>query len=157
MVKRFKKKSKKTKAQKTVTIKRTSGKKISEAVLDVCKPLLDRYKDYHQRLEVLVIMGVMAWNISLFENKDRTNMQENMIEFLPEQLAGEDLAVILDTIEILIKRKEELYPHIREYIHEHKISFANNNSTMNFTVSTAPVPDKIQKRIKKDDQMDQVR
>ncbi len=146
MVKRFKKeKQKKARKQKTATNNtRTPGIKISEAVLKVCEPLLNRYKESH-RIQTIASMGVMAWNISLFEKEERIHAQEIILDALPEQLGGEDLAVILDTIEILIERKERMYPHIREYILNKQISFLKNTLTLN--VTTAPISDEIKRKV----------
>ena len=90
-------------------------------------------------------MTVMAWNISLFPKEEQTHVQGMLLDALPEQLSGEDVAVLLKNIESLIERKEKDYPHIREYILKHQLSFSGDAITL--MVGTAPVPEKIQRRV----------
>ena len=47
-------------------------------------------------------------------------------------------------MDTLIARKRLLYPHVREYILTHQLSFVNNTVTL--SVGTAPVPETIQRR-----------
>ena len=67
-----------------------------------------------------------------------------LLERLPPQLGGEDVGVLLRTIDTLIARKNLLYPNVREYILTHNLSHADNTVTL--TVGTAPVPETIQRR-----------
>src|SRR6266581_3789538 len=83
------------------------------------------------------------WNIALFPEEEHAHMQGMVLESLPKQLSGEDVGVLLSTIETLIARKHLLYPQVREYIRKHTLSLSNNTVTL--TVSTAPVPEKIQR------------
>jgi len=51
----------------------------------------------------------------------------------------------LENIDILIERKNQDYPHIREYILEYHVSVSGEMITL--TVGTAPVPNIIQRRV----------
>ena len=117
--------------------------KISEAILTLAEPLRAHYREPH-RLQVIISLAVMAWNIALFPDEEQSHVQEMLLERLPPQLGGEDVGVLLSTIDTLIARKRLLYPQVREYILTHQLSFIDNKVTL--SVGTAPVPETIQRR-----------
>jgi hypothetical protein len=117
--------------------------KISEAILKLAEPLRAHYREPH-RMQAIIAIAVMAWNISLFPDDEQSHVQGMLLERLPPQLGGEDVGVLLQTIETLIARKHLLYPQVREYILTHQLSFVDNQVTL--SVGTAPVPEKIQRR-----------
>jgi hypothetical protein len=89
-------------------------------------------------------MAVMAWNISLFPDEEHVHLHGMLLESLPPQLGGEDVGVLLSTIDLLMARKRLLYPHVREYILTHELTLVDDKVTL--SVGTAPVPEKIQRR-----------
>jgi len=93
---------------------------------------------------MVIEAAVMAWNIALFPDEEHAQVQGMLLESLPPQLSGEDVGVLLSTMETLIARKRLLYPQVREYILTHQLTFANNQVTL--SVGTAPVPETIQRR-----------
>jgi hypothetical protein len=117
--------------------------KISEAILTLAEPLRAHYREPH-RMQAIIAVAVMAWNISLFPDEEHAQVQGMLLESLPPQLSGEDVGVLLSTIDTLIARKRLLYPQIREYILTHQLSLMDNKVTL--SVSTAPVPKHIQRR-----------
>jgi hypothetical protein len=117
--------------------------KISEAILTLADPLLTQYRESH-RMQAIIAVAVMAWNIALFPDDEHAQVQGMLLESLPSQLSGEDVGVLLRTLDTLIARKRLLYPHVREYILTHQLSLVDNKITL--TVGTAPVPEKIQRR-----------
>ena len=117
--------------------------KISEAILNISEPLRAHYREPH-RMQAIIAITVMAWNIALFPDEEQPHVQGMLLESLPPQLGGEDVGVLLSTIDTLIARKNLLYPHVREYILKHDLSLVGNRVTL--TVGTAPVPENIQRR-----------
>jgi hypothetical protein len=117
--------------------------KISEAILTLAEPLRVQYRD-PQRMQAIIAVAVMAWNIALFPEEEQAHVQGMLLENLPPQLSGEDVGVLLSTMETLIARKRLLYPQVREYILTHQLSFVNNKVTL--SVGTTPVPETIQRR-----------
>ena len=117
--------------------------KISEAILTLAEPLRAHYREPH-RLQAIIAIAVMAWNIALFPDEEQSHVQGMLLERLPTQLSGEDVGVLLSTIDTLIARKRLLYPQVREYILTHQLSLVNDKVTL--SVGTAPVPEKIQRR-----------
>ena len=117
--------------------------KISEAILTLAEPLQERYREPH-RIQAIIAITVMAWNIALFPDEEPSHVQGMLLESLPPQLGGEDVGVLLSTIDTLIARKNLLYPHVREYILKHDLSLVNDKVTL--SVGTAPVLETIQRR-----------
>jgi len=133
MSKKKKKKKRKGKTSKLVPKPTPPGElKISEAVLRLNEPLRTRYQEPH-RIEPIIFFTVMAWNISLFEVEKRTELQEKFIEKLPPEFGGEDVGIFLDSLEMLIERKEKMFPDVQEYILDHKVSFSGTSFSLNVT------------------------
>ena len=109
--------------------------KISEAILRLCEPLRKRYRKPHE-IEMIISWTVMAWNISLVPKEEQIHAQEIILDALPEQLSGEDVALLLDNIDKLIERKERNYPHVREYILNRQLSFSGDTITLTVATST---------------------
>jgi hypothetical protein len=65
---------------------------------------------------------------------------KDLIDALPKELEGPDVAVLLETIDELVKRKNHLYPGIREYILNHELSFSDDLVTL--TVEAVPIHEK---------------
>jgi hypothetical protein len=95
-------------------------------------------------MQAIIAVAVMAWNIALFPDEEHTQVQGMLLESLPPQLSGEDVGVLLSTMDTLIARKRMLYPQVREYILTHQLSFVDTKVTL--TVGTAPVPENLQRR-----------
>ena len=128
-----KKKKRKGKISKPVPAPTPPGElKISEAVLGLSEPLRTRFKEPN-RIEPIIFFTVMAWNISLFKGEKRTELQEQMIEKLPAALGGEDVGMFLDSLEMLIERKEKMFPDVQEYILDYKVSFSETSFSLNVT------------------------
>lgn len=135
------KKTKKPRKQKLTNPKRLPPKiKISEAILKLSEPLRQKYRDSH-RIQVIISMTVMAWNISLFPKEEQVQVQEILIKALPEKLGAEDVSLFLEEIDTLIVRKNLDYPNIREHILNYQLSSSEN--AISLTVSTTPVPENI--------------
>jgi hypothetical protein len=117
--------------------------KISEAILTLAEPLRTQYREPH-RMQAIIAVAVMAWNIALFPDEEHAQVQGMLLESLPTQLSGEDVGVLLSTIDTLIARKRLLYPQVREYILTHHLSLVEDKVTL--SVGTAPVPETIQRR-----------
>src|SRR5262249_30660796 len=92
--------------------------KISEDILTLAEPLRAQYREPH-RMQAIISIAVMAWNIALFADEEQSHVQGMLLESLPTQLSGEDVGVLLRTMDTLIARKRLLYPQVREYILTH--------------------------------------
>ena len=137
MSKKKKRKSNKRRPSKQEPKPTQAGEiKISEAILRINEPLRNRFQEPH-RIETIIYLTVMAWNLSFFKGEERTELQEKILEKLPPDFGGEDVALLLDNVEMLIERKEKKFPDIREYIIDHKVTFSGNSYSL--TVSAVPI------------------
>ena len=75
--------------------------KISEAILTISEPLRTHYRE-PQRMQAIISLAVMAWNIALFPEEEHAHVQGMLLESLPKQLGGEDVGVLLRTIDTLL-------------------------------------------------------
>ena len=117
--------------------------KISEALLRLSEPLRNKYKDTHH-LRGIISVTVMAWNISLFPEEEQDNVQDMLMDSLPKELSGEDVATLLACIDDLIARKKKYYPNVNDYIVKHDLSISGDDITL--TVGSAPINGKIQRK-----------
>jgi hypothetical protein len=119
--------------------------------LRLSEPLRNKYKDTHH-LRGIISATVMAWNISLYPEEEQDNVQDMLIDSLPEELSGEDVATLLACIDDLIARKKKYYSNINDYIVKYDLSISGDDITL--TVGSAPINGKIQRKkidVKKND------
>jgi hypothetical protein len=138
------KKKKRKKSQKLTTKKEPKPTqpgeiKISEAILRMNEPLRNRYQEPH-KIQTIIYLSIMAWNLSLFKGEERTELLEKIVEKLPAEFGGEDVAMLFDNVEMLIERKEKEFPDIREYIIDHQVSFSGTSFSL--TVSAVPIEER---------------
>ena len=84
----------------------TQGIKISEAILILSDSLRKKYRTIQQTKDIVSIT-IMAWNISLYPDAEQENVQRMLVDTLPENLAGEDIGVLLTTIDELVEQKQK--------------------------------------------------
>jgi len=70
-------------------------------------------------------------------------LQEKIVEKLPPDFGGEDVAMLFDNVEMLIERKEKEFPDIQEYIIDHQVSFSGTSYSL--TVSAVPLKEKVER------------
>jgi hypothetical protein len=103
-----------------------------------------KYRSIQQTKDIVSIT-IMAWNISLYPHAEQENVQRMLVDTPPENFAGEDIGVLLTTIDELIEQKEKIYPNVREYILNHSLSFMGKNMTL--VTGTAPITGEIKRKV----------
>ncbi len=109
--------------------------KISDAILRLCEPLRKKYKT-EPRITSIVDLTIMAWNLSLVPEHERENTKGIFIDRLSNQLEGEDISALLETMDTLIEQKIRVYPHVNACILKRNLSMSEDKLTL--TVTTAP-------------------
>jgi len=104
--------------------------KISAAILELSEPLRKKYHQDTTQTKSIIRMAVTAWNLSVLDDEDQEEFLSKFIDMLPPKMTAEDIAVIIQNIDKLIKRKKRLYPHVREYILEHKLLILGKDMTL---------------------------
>lgn len=111
--------------------------KISEAILKISEPLMTKYPQ-SGRITVLIDLAIAAWNISLASGDTRENIENRIVELMPEQLDAVDVAVIVEQMDMLVERKNKLYSHIRYFIVSHNLSF-DDDGQLTLDIDSAPI------------------
>lgn len=123
--------------------KGASDIKISEAILRLSEPLRQRYREIH-RIQTIISITVMAWNISLFPKYEQDHVQKMLLDSLPKEISGENVAVLLECIDTLIERKKTYYPNVNEYIVNYNMLISGD--TLSLTVESGTMHGEIRKR-----------
>jgi hypothetical protein len=136
-----KSKTKKPRKQKAKTIKKIldqlskSNIQTSEAVLRLGESLISRWR-VSQLTQGMITLAAMAWNISLSPKDEQVDVQGIFLDALPEQLSARDIASLSEDIDVLIERKNQDYPHMRNYILNYQTFFSGNKITLKLDTAT---------------------
>lgn len=87
------------------------GIKMSEVLLDLVSPEWETCAN-EDAMQKLLTLGITAWNAALMEEPKRTEFLEDLAQTLPLDLRQDFIHIV----EPFIRRKEELFPHIRRPI-----------------------------------------
>ncbi len=87
------------------------GIKMSEVLMALVEQEWEGCRDEEAMRKQLTI-GMTAWNAALMEGAKRTALLEDLARTFPVELRQD----FIDVVEPLIRRKEELFPHIRRPI-----------------------------------------
>jgi hypothetical protein len=82
--------------------------KMSEALIALVEPEWDTCAD-EEDMRKLLTLGMIAWNAALVEVAERTIFLHEIAQELPAELRPDFHHVV----EPLIRRKEQLFPHVR--------------------------------------------
>ena len=102
--------------------KRRFGVKLSEALLDVCEPLLKEAEDDPNRIRICVMLGIIGWNLACDPHYPIGDLVKNFASAVGD---GSDakgtLRMLRATIEQVKARKQIMYPEIDVLIVEHEV------------------------------------
>jgi hypothetical protein len=112
--------------------------KMSEIILTLADPLLQKYKENFGRAHGILTLAVIAWNMSMLPEPDEEQLVANIASSLPPEFSAVDVAMILNTVYLLMQRKRELFPDIRRVIVNHEVR--KTETGFDLTVGSAPVP-----------------
>ena len=110
--------------------------KISEAILRIAEPLMNKYPK-REHITVLIDLAVIAWNISMASGEKREEIEGKVIDLMPEELDAVDIAAIVEQTDMLVERKNRLYPDIRYLITSHNLSF-DDFGQLTLDINSAP-------------------
>ena len=110
--------------------------KISEAILQIAEPLMNKYPK-REHVTVLIDLAVFAWNISLASGEKREEIEDKVIDLMPEELDAVDIAAIVEQTDVLVERKNNLYPDIRYLISSYNLSF-DDFGQLTLDINSAP-------------------
>jgi hypothetical protein len=94
-----------------VVVNRPGAVKMSEALMTLVEPEWHRCPN-EEAMQKLLTMGVAAWNAALMQGAKRATLVDELAQTFPADLRQE----FKELLEPLIRRKEELFPHIQRPI-----------------------------------------
>lgn len=134
-------KTKKPRKQKPKTMKQIPTQlsatdiQTSEAILRLGESLINRWR-VPQLTHGMITLATMAWNISFFPKEEQVNVQGIFLDALPEQLSARDISSLSEDIDVLIERKNQDYPHMRNYILDYQTLFSGDEITLKLDTAT---------------------
>ena len=134
-------KTKKPRKQKPKTMKQIPTQlpapdiQTSEAILRLGESLINRWR-VPQLTQGMITLAAMAWNISLCPKEEQVDVQGIFLDMLPEQLSAKNIASLSEDIDVLIERKNQDYPHMRNYILNYQTLFSGDEITLKLDTAT---------------------
>ncbi len=108
--------------------------KISNAILRIAEPLIRKYPKREQII-VVIDLAIFSWNVSLASELTREEIEKKLIDKMPIEFDATDIASIIEQTDILIERKDKLYPDIKYLIVKHNLT-VEGNGQMTLDVDT---------------------
>ncbi|NCU33047.1 MAG: hypothetical protein EOM23_08985 [Candidatus Moranbacteria bacterium] len=121
------------------------GIKVSEALRIVCEPFLEgKLGQKPEMIKSLFILGIIAWNMAVMgkstEDKDIAdifdNLKENCGDIPDIGVVGKGKELFLECFQVMINRKQELFPDVNCVILEHELTWDGDNPRL--MVATVP-------------------
>ena len=103
--------------------------KILEAIIKLAEPLIKRCTE-HSQIRIIVWITILAWNLSLFSEGERENYEGIIMKSLPEQVPAQEIATLLESIDLLSAKKKKYYPHLTDFIISHDLTVSENRITL---------------------------
>jgi K+/H+ antiporter YhaU regulatory subunit KhtT len=115
--------------------------KMSAVILELAKPMLDSHGTTEERIRVIVLHTIISWNASMLPQDERSTVDKVINAFLPRDATAEDVGAIIDSMEQVSERRQQLYPHLRKLIVDHEVRITRGSLVLN--VSTAPMSNSV--------------
>ena len=113
--------------------------KMSAVILQVAEPLLKQHGKSAERVQAIISLTVAGWNQSMFPPEKQSLIEKELIEhFVPKDGPGEDIAFLLQFMDIIVERRKKLFPDLRKIIVDYKVILSGHRLTLN--VTSAPLP-----------------
>jgi hypothetical protein len=111
-------------------VKRRTGRKVSEILMEFAEPWLDEARNDDQR-KTVIGMAVLAWNMAAFPEPERW---EGMSPGFVEELGETGKAILKE----MTARKLALYPEETRPILDYQITGGQNNMRVDVVFSLLP-------------------
>ena len=106
--------------KRQITIVQNPGEKMSEVLLSFAKPILNGDED-NSKLDRIMGFVMMVWNLAVLSPEKREDVILGIAELFSFD-TGQGIDGTLSLIDILLKRKEKYFPHIKKLIVDYEIS-----------------------------------
>jgi hypothetical protein len=106
--------------------------KMSEVILDLADPLLDGDVSNPKEVDFIVQLTIAAWNKSMFPVDRQAAMEKDIIDTLvPPDGDAEQVATIIQAMEIVDDRRKKLFPNLRRYVLDYDLHVSEGRVALN--------------------------
>ena len=86
------------------------------------------------------MLTIAGWNKSMFPPDKQPFVEKDLIDsFVPKDGNAEDVAVAVQVMDMVVERRERLFPDLRKIIVDYECSVSAGRLTLE--VRSAPIPD----------------
>ena len=113
---------------------------MSAVILRLAEPLLKHHGKTPQRAEAIIMLTIAGWNKSMFPPEKQPLIEKELIDsFVPKDGMAEDVGMVVQTIDMVVERRQRLFPDLRKIIVDYECSVSGGRLTLE--VRSAPIPD----------------
>ena len=106
--------------------------KMSEIILELADPLLDGDVSNPKEVDFIVQLTIAAWNKSMFPANRQVAMEKEIIDALvPPDGDAEQVATIIQSIEIVDDRRLKLFPNLRRFVVDYDLQVSEGRVALN--------------------------
>ena len=117
-----------------------SEARMSAVILQVAEPLLKQHGKTPQRAEAIIMLTIAGWNKSMFPPDKQPLIEKDLIDsFVPKEGNAEDVGVAVQIMDMVVERREKLFPALRKIVVDYQCSISGGRLTLE--VRSAPIPD----------------
>ncbi len=114
--------------------------RMSAVILQVAEPLLKQHGKTPQRAEAIIMLTIAGWNKSMFPPDKQPLIEKDLIDsFVPREGNAEDVGVAVQIMDMVVERRERLFPDLRKIVVDYKCLISGGRLTLE--VRSAPIPD----------------
>ena len=86
------------------------------------------------------MLTIAGWNKSMFPPDKQPFVEKDLIDsFVPKDGNAEDVAVAVQVMDMVVERRERLFPDLRKIIVDYECSISGGRLTLE--VRSAPIPE----------------
>ena len=113
--------------------------RMSAVILQVAEPLLKQHGKTPQRAEAIIMLTIAGWNKSMFPPDKQPLIEKDLIDsFVPKEGNAEDVGVAVQIMDMVVERRERLFPDLRKIVVDYTCSISGGRLTLE--VRSAPIP-----------------
>jgi len=113
--------------------------KMSAVIVQLAEPLLKQHGKTAMRAEAIISLTVAGWHKSMFPPDTQPIIEKDLIDcFVPKDGSAEAIGVAIHIVDIVVGRREKLFPDLRKIIVDYELDISDGHLTLN--VTSAPIP-----------------
>ncbi len=114
---------------------------MSAVILELAEPLLKQHGTTAKRAKAVISLAVAGWNKSMLPADKQPNIEKDLIDcFVPKDGSSEVIGVAGHVMDVVAKRREDLFPNLRKIIVDFEPEIVGDSLTLNVTSAAIPGP-----------------